>query len=647
MKKNALHLLAIVMTLLCSAQKNIAQDKLISFGKPDKTELELKDCDFDPGAPLECLADIGTVNYQISNAGVNIITKRRTRFKIFKESGISIADVKLRYYAKDNYEDITGIDGYVYNMDGSGNVTVSRLKKSDIYKKDVDAEYAEVSFALPDVRVGSVIEFRYTKYKKTIGNIDSWYFQHEYPVKYSAYNLIVPDYFDFNYQVNRRQEMTIKKSTDADGNWFIMHNVASVHDEPYMPGFNDYNQRVDFNLTSITPPGESTIVVGSTWQKLAEQYLDEYTCGGQLKRNVKHPSELDSLVANSKTNIDKLKTIYYYLQKNIKWNGDDDIGAFEDGGIKNAWDKKQGSTADINLLFVNWLRDYKINADPILVSTSDHGKTNRYYINMNQFNSVMAYVTVDSNTYVLNAADKYNPFGLIPYNVLFSQGLTMSKNASWITMASVLQKFSTGAVINIDIDKKGKISGFGNLTYSGYARAIEMKEVEENKLKTDLSYSKDITIDADSINVEHTDNDSLPLNINFTLSGGAHNSGNYLLIPYNLYGMSTENPFTSDKRLTAIDFKSLQSYNVMGYINIDSSLTFDELPKNFAVRTEDSSIILKRIFQKNSDQTLSYLLSVNFLRPDYTLDEYAGIKAFYKQLFTLLNERIVVKRKTR
>ena len=27
-----------------------AQDKLIGFGKSDKAELELKDCDFDPGA---------------------------------------------------------------------------------------------------------------------------------------------------------------------------------------------------------------------------------------------------------------------------------------------------------------------------------------------------------------------------------------------------------------------------------------------------------------------------------------------------------------------------------------------------------------------------------------------------------------------
>ena len=676
MKNITVYVCASIILVLSAFREVQAQDKLISFGKPDKTELELKDCDFDLGAPVECLADAATVTYQItvysgrdvpvglnsnsssastiSNTSVNIaiVTNRREKFKVFKDAGISTAaDIKIRYYSKDRYESISGVDGYVYNTDTNGNVTVSRLKKSDVYNKKVDDEYSEVSFAMPDVRVGSVVEFRYTKYRKTVGNIESWYFQHTYPVKYSAYNLIIPTYFNFTYQVNRRQDADIIKSSDADNNnnWFIMRNVASVHDEPYMSGFNDYNQRVDFNLASITFPREAPIAVGSTWQKLAEQYLDANAYGSQINRNVRHPADLDSAVAACKNNTDKIKTVYNYLQKNMRWNGEEDFASREDGGIKSAWDKRQGNTADINLLLIDWLRDYKINAAPLLVSTHDNGKPNTFYVDIDQFNSVMAFAQADDSTaFVLDASDKYGAFGMIPYNVQFSDGLLAdSKNSRWIPLEDYDKKIASETVINLTIAKNGDVSGFGDIRFYDYARNRVMKDVQESKmkdLKSEFSLSKNITLNADSIELPDMDKENNPLKIGLTFSGSAQSSGNYLLVPYNLYTGFTENPFTSDKRQTAVDFRCLQSYSVMGYINIDDGLAFESLPKNISIRIADSSILMQRIFQKNNEQSVNYVLSINVLRPIYTLEEYADVKAFFKQLFQLLDERIVVKK---
>jgi hypothetical protein len=641
----------ITASMLCSSafQKIQAQDKLISFGKPDKTELELKDCDFDPGAPVECLVNTASVTYQITSNSVNVVTNRRIKFKVFKDAGISTAaDIKIRYYSKDRYENISSVDGYVYNMDANGNITISRLKRSDVYDKKVDDEFSEVSFAMPDVRVGSVVEFRYTKYRNTIENIESWYFQHTYPVKYSAYNLVVPTYFDFTYQVNRRQDIDIQRSSGTDGNWFIMRNIASVHDEPYMSGFNDYNQRVDFNLTQINPPGEASIIVGSTWQKIAERYLDEYSLGNQIKRNVRHPADLDSAITACRNNIDKIKTVYNYLQKNMKWNGEEAIGAPEDGGIKGAWDKRQGTTADINLLLIDWLRDYKIAANPLLVSTHDYGKPNAFYVNIDQFNSVIAVAQADDSTaYVLDASDKYGIFGMIPYNVQFSDGLLAdSKNPRWITLADADKKIAGKTVINLTIAENGDVSGFGNVSFYDYARSRMMKEIEESKmkdLKSEFSLGKNITLNADSIELPE-DMDKNPLRIGLTLSGSAQSSGGYLLIPYNFYTGFSENPFTSDKRQTAVDFRCLQSYSVMGYINIDSGLVFEDLPKNILMLSPDSSIVMRRIFQKNDERSLNYSLSIDILQPVYRLDEYPDIKAFFKQLFQMLDERIVVKK---
>ncbi|HEY0298602.1 MAG TPA: hypothetical protein VGB84_05215, partial [Arachidicoccus sp.] len=317
----------------------------------------------------------------------------------------------------------------------------------------------------------------------------------------------------------------------------------------------------------------------------------------------------------------------------------------ENGGVKDAWDKRQGTVADINFLLINWLRDYKVSAHPLLVSTHENGAPNPSYVDMGQFNAVMVYVQIDSTPYVLNAADKYAPFDMIPSEINFSSALVADeKHSHWIKISDTRKRYASQGIMNLNIAANGKISGFANLIFHDYARVREMENVEKGNVKSRFNIDKNIDLSVDSFHVENEESDSLPLNINLNVSGVARNSGNYLLIPYNLYSGMSENPFTADNRKTSVQFGVLRSFSLTGYINIDDGLVFDALPKSISMRIMDSSILVRRIFQKNSDRTASFLLSIYILRPTYSLDEYSDIKAFYKQLFTLLDERIVVKR---
>ncbi|MGF7231219.1 DUF3857 domain-containing protein [Arachidicoccus sp.] len=623
-----------------------AQEKLIKFGKPDPKELELKDCDFDKGAPIYCLADVGVVRYNINENSVNIETDRRRKFIVFKESGIANADVKISYQSKDGYESIVNIKGYVYNKDPDGKITITELSRKDIYNKVIDENTSEISFAMPNVKVGSVFEYEYKLYKKTYSNINSWYFQHSYPVKYSAYNLIIPSYFDFKYQIIRRQDITVKNSSYADGNWYIMHNIPSLQGEPYMAAVNDFLQRVDFNLTTFNPPGEAPVHIGETWDNITDGFLKYNDLGGQLSKNVKHPEELDNIVSACKTDLEKTKAIYDYVQKNMNWNGDYEMGSLQKGGIKAAWDKKQGSTADINLLLLNLLRDYKIKASPLLVSTRDNGSIYVTYPSMDAFNATMVYVRVDSTNYVLNAADKYNPFGQVPYEVQFTKGLICDKaHSGWVNIFDISKKLRTAETLVLNIDKSGKIFGNGEMDYFDYAKNQNLKRYKDNKLKSFLSTAKGITLQVDSLEVKDENDEKGPLEVKVDYSGGVRSTGDYLLVPYNLFSGMTSNPFTAENRQTSIDFGFLQSYTITGYINFADNFTLEGMPKNIIMRNLDSSILIKRIFQKLGDSSIAFRLNIDFLRPIYSREEYPDIKAFYKQLFKLLDEQIVLKRK--
>ena len=208
-----------------------SQDDPPAFGNVSKTELTSMVCEFDKDAEAVCLVDEGENSYTISRFSVSINGAYRKRIKVLKEPGVGMAaDVKIRYYSKEGYEKISGITGTVYNLDDAGNIVTSKLEKAQIYDKKIDSRWSEISFALPNVKVGSVVEYKYKRFKKnSIEDIDDWYFQSYMPVKYSAYNLILPEYFEFTYNVTRRQDVDIKKTgTNEGGLKFVMRDIPAL-----------------------------------------------------------------------------------------------------------------------------------------------------------------------------------------------------------------------------------------------------------------------------------------------------------------------------------------------------------------------------------------------------------------------------------
>lgn len=633
-----------VMLIMCIAYSSYAQDKLPSFGKIDKSDLQMSSCDFDPGAEALWLMDIAEVQYNLTPGQVYIQTDHRCRIKILNDKGISNADIKLHYRSKDNFESVTKIDGYVYNLDDAGNITNTKLEDKQVFDKKVNEYYSQISFAMPNVKAGSVVEYRYRSYKRSLDDIDDWYFQKELPVRYSAYNLVIPEYFDFNYKVIRRQEMETKKNNDEKGTWFIMRNIPALKDEPYTAGIKDYYQRVDFQLSAIRPPGAPEISFRNSWVKLNEEILEWESFGGQLRKNLPGMEGLKTMLKLTPGEKNKIKLIYNYVQKNMDWNRR--YGFSSPDGIKQAWDKKSGSKGDINLLLVNLLKDAGLKAVPMLTSTKDNGKINQIIPFLQQFNQVVACVeTADGSLFVMDATDKLNPYMLVPYDIQGTEGLIVDKKGPNFINLFTNTLFRHNISVQLRIEDDGKLSGEAMVNSYDYGKNVRLNTYRRGKLKEVFSISDGVTITPDSISVQHADEDSLPMEQHLWLSGSLQPSGNYAFIPYNLFTGLDKNPFTAEKRQTDIDFNYAQKYTITGSVIIPENFSFDDLPKNMRMIIADTSIVLTRILQKD-DNILSFRVTLDFKRPVYAADEYPDVKEFYKKLYEALEEKIVLKKKS-
>lgn len=222
--------IALAFSLSVIAQKNKNKDpNLPAFGNIDKSDLEMKQCDFDDKAEAMVLVDDGALEWN----GSDLEFKRRVRIKIFNNKGVDWANVHLSYRSAQNDQDITGIDAQTYNLDGNGAVTVSKVDKKLIYEKKLNKKYSEKVFTFPDVKPGSVIEYKFKH--RGVGLLD-WYFQRSIPVKYSHFIMDFPSeleiaaipYCGHPLQSDRKNEST------RTVNIYSMSNVPALRDEPFI-----------------------------------------------------------------------------------------------------------------------------------------------------------------------------------------------------------------------------------------------------------------------------------------------------------------------------------------------------------------------------------------------------------------------------
>src|SRR5689334_16600717 len=193
MKKFLILTITTSVLLTAYSQKNKKGTSIPDFGKVAKEELEMKECDFDPKAEAVVLFDVGQITWIIGARGLEFT--RHVRIKILQEKGRNVADIHLPYYSYQNLEDIKDITAQTYNLDGNGNITTTKLDKKLIYDKKLNKRVSEKAFTFPEVKAGTVIEF---KYKYQTAGLIQWYFQRAIPVKYSLYTVDVPNEIEIN-----------------------------------------------------------------------------------------------------------------------------------------------------------------------------------------------------------------------------------------------------------------------------------------------------------------------------------------------------------------------------------------------------------------------------------------------------------------
>lgn len=637
--------LCAILLPLCQAL--FAQTELPKFGNIEKEELLKKNCDYDPDAEAEVLIDYGSMQYQVSAQMVSTEMEYRVRLKILKEKGLEQANISLPYYNQTRAETITRLEAVTYNLDANGQVVVTKLDKANIFDKKIDKRWNEIVFSMPEAKVGSVIEYKFKKISRGL-NVNSWYFQRQIPVRLSYYIVDLPKILKYAEKSTVYQQIDVREKEMANDliKLYVLRDIPGLHMEPFMSSPNDYLEKLEFQLVGLDVPGQPFVPINRTWAKMGESLLEDEDFGSAIRKNLRFSPEFDARLKGIKDPAQKMIAIYDHVRQSMTWNNKHSIWALD--GVKSAWEKKAGNSGEINLILINLLKDADLNVHPLMVSTRTNGRINTFYPNLNQFNTVMAYVEIGDASYVLDATDKITPAHMIPHSVLYTEGMLVvnKENVRWVMMDPAKQRYRMTVMVQGDINTEGLLKGEAKVYSFDYSRNDRMQVWKQGKEKFSEAYftSAYPNLKIENLEVGNDKNDSLPLEQVLKFNIPLTSSGDYSYFSTNLFLGLEKNSFIADKRATDIDFGYNQSYTLVGVFNIPEGYEVEELPKNKRMILPDTTIMLTRIMQMN-DRTLNIRMNLDFTRPIFYTDEYEPFHEFYKQLYATLNEQVVVRRK--
>lgn len=588
-----------------------AQKPLLpEFGAlPDITDMQMKEYEKDKSAAALILAENGEVTFDQDNSGELVMERKIVkRFKLFTDKGLDHADVKIYYRSDEKYERVRDIAGYVYNLSEKGNIISVKLAEDNIIRKQETDNTASVNFSLPEVKPGSVFEYRYTVLKKSFTRIDPWLLQHPIPARVSRFSVetLPGDRFNVNFTIwpgnklqREEKEMTSKVLSTGRGsvrytptrNTYTLYDVEAFKSEPYMPGVKNYIQRIEFNYS-----GSETERRYPNWKSIAVELDDDFYFGDQLKKKIVIP-ELEEALTKITGYHEKVRYIHQFVRKSFTWDGIEDFLSLN---VKKINREKKGSTGDINLLLINLLQHHGIEAYPLLCSTTDNGPVNHVYPNPKQFNTLNAIVKENDKWYILNGADKYNPTHLVPYDIMNTRALLLKREEEpkWIEIwePGMIEKQSVAYMAQISAD--GQISGNAYIYSSGYARAPREKDMEEGNEKFAKKYFG-ATVPGmviEDFSVKNKEDDEQELVQQFKFSYKTNNAGDYLYFNTNLFTGLEKNPFIAEKRVSDISFRFNRRIVLNTRITLPENYQVEELPKSTLLLMPDSSISFTRVY---------------------------------------------------
>ena len=662
-----LFFIASFSTATCLAQN-------YKFGKVSKEELVQDAHPNEPDAHAAILYRLFDTSFKYSkDEGFTTSTEFHDRIKIYNDNGNDWATVNIYLYngKGGSDESLNNLKAYTYNFDGK--VEEVKLDKKNIYEEEVNERYTKISFTMPNIKNGSVIEYKYSIRSPFLTTFDKYYFQEGIPVDELYMRFATPEYLSYKTHRNGWIPFTVNNSSreksisinykeksksfvgrDAENRTSTIRyredisevslkNVQSLKKEPYAGNINNYRTTLQFELEMTRFPNSSPESFATSWDEVASTIYKSSDFGSQIKRQNYFKEEIDQLIAGSDDK-EKMVKIFDFVKNQVTWNGN--YGIFVENGAASTFKSKTGNIADINLLLIAMLKYAGIKADPILLGTKSHGIY--LFPTRTGFNAVIAGVEIDGKLILLDASDKLGSPNILKSQLLNWFGGRMVEEDG--TSKAINLKNAQAihdALANVDLDDEGvAIASAKNRYSNNYAHEMRRSLYGKKEVELNTAISAEFNdAEIEEVDVTNLLNAYKPLSVSFDadVTSFFETIGDKIYLnPLFFYGID-ENLFKAEERTLPVDFDYSRLDRITINVNIPKGYIVETLPEPLVVSMVDGIASYKYNIS-NTAASLSISVQRDIDTSLVAVDYYKSLKAFFEMILNKENEKVVLKK---
>ena len=501
-----------------------------------------------------------------------------TRVKIFTEKGKDHANVEIPYEA--SYIGISDIRGRTIAPDGTVTPFTGKAFNNTIIKSH-GIKYLAKTFTLPNVQVGSIIEWKYTEFWDEYVRDARWVVQNELfqkRAKFSFVPLVKPGHYiedgrgeilDHVYWLLVGLPDDTKMKTDMNGKMELeLKDIPAFQEEDFAPPPAVLKWRVNFyyGTDKMTKPQEFWKNEGKYWLKDVDKFIGHSSAVA---------AAVNQTVGASDTPEVKARKIYAFVQKIKNLNFTSDQGGLDEllsheskqkRTLDDVLNKKEGYRDEIARLFAAMAKAAGVPVYLMRVSDRDENIFQPKLPNRFQLTSEIAIVSLNGKDVFVDPGTPFCPFGHLAWQHTSTMGVRQSPEGGTALVDTpgpnykdAVSKRVGRLVLSEDGSAKGKIGvawageealvhRLGSLKTDAAGRKKEL----EDEIKALLPPGAFVQLDAS--NGWEDGETQLTANFSVEIPSYASSAGKRLMVPKDLFQTHGRTPFAHGERKNPIYF---------------------------------------------------------------------------------------------
>ncbi|MEP5339223.1 MAG: DUF3857 domain-containing protein [Algibacter sp.] len=663
----------VILITLCFSITTFSQD--YKFGKVSKEELQETSYPTDSSANAAYLYKYRNTFFDYKQGeGFSLVTEIHERVKIYNQEGFEYATKSVHLYKSgSDDEEFHGLKGYTYNL-VDGNIEEVKLKKDGIFKTELSKYYDESKFTMPNIKEGTIIEYKYQIRSPFYSMVDEFEFQHEIPIKKLEAKFETPEYFNFKLNTKgflsvmpkkekKNDKITFTNKSRTGGGltygsqtsyssndvefiktlWsYNLKDIPALKEEPYVNNINNYRSAVKYELSYTKFPDAVMEYYSTTWEDVVKKIYESPNFGSELQKRGYFEKDIDALIAGVSDPVKKAALIFNFVKSNVKWNKY--YGKYTSDGVRKAYKEHTGNVAEINLMLTAMLRYAGLDANPILVSTRSNGIP--LFPTREGYNYVISGIEVPNDVILLDATVKNSVPNILPFRTLNWKGRIVRKSGSTATVDLYpKEKAKTTISFMASLSEDGSIGGAMRTSKTGHKA---MRYRSDFNSKDEDQFIEDLEneyggIEIETFDVKNNEDFSKPIveTIKFLMEDQADIINDKIYFSPFFFLSTKENPFKLETREFPVDFGYPMSSSYRFIINLPEGYKVESMPESVALKLpEDLGEFVYQIVPKGNQINVIVNSSINsaIVASLY----YEALKAYFMALIEKENEQIVL-----